>query len=189
MFTPTPVDRTPERHRLGPVIGHDLVKPHGEHLRSTSPLETLGGEVRKVLTLGQRKRIAETEGHAHRRHGVVVPGRITNKHSTCVPVRDARPQIIGRDAELPRLQRFDKRRPQGFRQEPGIRVRQKTNPVPMVQAVQWDIKNDPDAVLCQMVHENWTRSATQHMPITFQRQLHPFDDDPYHPRAGHRACR
>ena len=151
------------------MIGKDLVEPHGEELRSAGRLETLSGEVVKVLALDQRQRIAETEGHSHRGQGMVVSGRIANKHSTGAPVCDARPQLIGRDLELPRPQRFDERRPQCFRQHTGIRVRQEANPVPGCPAVQWDINDDPDTMLSQTVYEHWTRSTAQHMSIPLQR--------------------
>ena len=111
------------------MIGKDLVEPHGEQLRHMGRPEALGGEVAKVPALGEGERIAETEGHADRRHGVVMPGRVADQHAKRGAVSDARPQLIGCNVELPRPQRLDERRPESLRQQGGIGFRQEADPV------------------------------------------------------------
>ena len=111
------------------MIGKDLVKPQGEQLRNPGRPETPGGKIAKFSALGQRKRIAETEGHSDRRHGMVMPGRVAYEHPARTPVSDPGPQLIGRGVEPPRLQRFDKCRAESPRQQAGIGFRQKADPV------------------------------------------------------------
>ena len=83
------------------MVGKDLIESHGEELRQLgSPGKAPGGEVAKVAALGERKRVTETERHSHRRHGVVVPGRVADEHAMRAPVRDARPQLIRRGVEV-----------------------------------------------------------------------------------------
>ena len=149
--------------------------------------EAFGGEVPKVPAPSERKRIAEAEGHADRRHGMVVPGRIADQHPARAPVCDARPQLIGRGIELACPQRLDEGRPESPRQQPGAGLRQEGDPVPGRPAVQRKIDDDPDATAGQTVYENRTRPAQHHMPVAFEGQARLAYRHPQHPRAEYRV--
>ena len=184
---PAPVDRVSEGHRLRTMIGEDLVEPHCEELGNAARPETFGGEVLKALVLGERQRIAETEGHADRRHGMVVPGRIADQHPARTPVCGAQPHLIGRRIELTRLQCIDEGRSKCARQQPGAGFRQEADPVPGRPAVQRNIDDDPYATIRQTVYENRARPAQHDMSVAFERQARFRYRDPQHPRAEHRV--
>ena len=186
---PTPVDRLSERHRFRPVIGKDLVESHREELRAAGGTESPGDEVAKYAALGERQRVAESQGHTHGGHGVVVPRRVPDKHAARVPVRNARPQPIGRGVEIPHPQRRDERGPERVRQQAGTGFRQKAHPIPGRPAIQRHVDDDPDATVPQTVYEDRPRPAEQHMSETLERQADIVQRNPEHPRAEHRVGR
>ena len=170
------------------MIGKDLVETHGEQLRSASGLAAAVREGIEILALGERERVAETEGHADRRHGVEMPGRIADEDAFRTPVRHARPNLVGRGVDPARTDRFDECGPECRRQDVSVGVGQERLAAAGLPAVQRDIDDDPDAVFAEAVHEDLPGSAKQHVSVAFQRQRRAGYRHPYHARARHPAC-
>ena len=171
------------------MIGEYFVESHREELRAAGSTKTPGDVVAKFSALGERQRIAETEGHSNSRHGVVVSGHVSDQYALRVPVRDARPELIDCGVELPRPQSVDERGPYGLRQQTGIRFPHEAQPVPGSPAVQRNIGDDPDAIRRQAVYERRARASEHHVPETFERQACVPQRDAQHSRARRRLRR
>ena len=182
---PVLIDSLPEHRRLHPMIREHLVQTHGKELGCANFLRPPGGELVEALPVGQGERIAETEGHAHRGQRVVMPRRVADEHSTGVPIGHPGSQLVGRGLVLSRSQGFNKPGTDRFRQQAGVGLREHADPVPGVPMAQRHVRDDAHLMRSQAKHENRTRPAQHHVPVTFIGQGRPFGHQTDHPGAGH----
>ena len=189
MRTPVAVHRASERHAFETMIREHLVKPHGEKLRSADCHEAPGGEVLEILALCQHERVAEPQRHAHRRHGMVVPGGIADEHALWGPVADTRSELVRRRMKLSRPECGKKPGPQRSRQKSGVGVGEQADPVAGRPMIERDIDDDSGAVFAKGINENRARASKQYLPESLRFDARAFDRYADHPRTYHPLCR
>ena len=181
---PAPVDCLAHRHRLDPVVRKDLVQAERQELRRPGRLPAARHKPAEITVLGDGQRIVESEGHPHRRQGVVVPRRIADEHPARRSIGDPRLQFVGRRLEVAAPQGVDEGRAHRVRQQLGVGFRQHGDPVPGSPVVQWDIDDDAHALRSQIEHEDGARSTENHMAVSLVRETDAFGNQPDHARAG-----